>query len=589
MFSHYSMITKGNQVKNLLLGVVLLPAVVQAQLAFTIVNGTITITGYTGSDSVVSIPAKMGSLPVTSIGSGAFSSTNITSVRLPESVTSIEEMAFYGCRNLASITIPGNVTNIGAGAFNSCFCLTNVEIPASVSSIGDYAFFCCTNLAAINVAAANPHYSSAAGVLFNKDKTLLMQFPAGKAGSYSIPATVHTLADEAFGMNDDGQYPFPYAGCPGLTNLTLPGNLIHIGDHAFSHCVGLTSVNLTDGIASFGVEAFSWCSHLHNITVPGSVTNIGDLAFYYSGLEKVTVPGNVSTLGLGAFAVCSSLNTVLLQDGVTSIGEVGFNFCTNLTSIFIPESVTNIGERAFWFCTGLTNVTIPKYVASIGAYAFSACSSLNHIEVDARNASYVSVDGVLCGKNGGILIQFPGGRGGSYRVPDGITTIGDFAFGNYDPDFYGFDYLPACASLSSIIMPDSVISIGFENFNALDDLTRVYFEGDAPAVLGDLSYDSYVTIYYLPETLGWDTAPISNPTALWLPQMEMTGSSFGEQPGQFGFSLDWASGRTVVVEASTNLVDWQPVRTNALSTGSAYFSDPQWMNYLQRFYRLRSP
>src|ERR1035438_7706291 len=101
-----------------------------------------------------------------------------------------------------------------------------------------------------------------------------------------------------------------------------------------------------------------------------------------------------------------------------------------------------------------------------------------------------------------------------------------------------------------------------------------------------------VTVYYLPGTTGWDYILFESTfTALWLPPAQTTDSSFGVKTNQFGFNIDWASGQTVVVEVCTNLLnpDWQPVQTNMLTTGSVYFSDPQWMNYPGRFYRLRSP
>ena len=195
------MTTKGNLLKNFLLGaLLLLPAVVQAQFTFTTNNGAITITGYTGSNGVVVIPDTTNGYPVTGIGDNAFAGyNNLTNITIPNSITSIGIAAFDGCNNLAGITIPDSITNIGAAAFNSCLSLTNVTIPASVTSIGDYAFFYCTNLTAITVDATNPFYSSADGVLFNQDKTTLMQFPSGKGGSYPIPSSVTSLADEAFG------------------------------------------------------------------------------------------------------------------------------------------------------------------------------------------------------------------------------------------------------------------------------------------------------------------------------------------------------------------------------------------------------
>jgi hypothetical protein len=535
-----------------LLGAVLLftlSAVVKAQFTFTTNDdNTITLTQYTGSNNVVVIPASTNGYPVTGVGDTAFS----------------------GCVNLTSIEFPGSITNIGSGAFNSCFGLTNVAIPAGVNTIGDYAFVYCTNLTVINVDASNLNYSSADGVLFNKDESILLQFPSGKAGSYSIPGCVTRLADEAFGLDDHGYYPFNFSSCVGLTNLIIPASLTNIGDYSFSHCAGLSSVTLSDGIARIGVEAFSWCTNLSSAAIPGSVTSIGDLAFYYSGLTNVMISSSVTNLGLGAFAVCSSLAIVTIQQGVTSIGEAGFNFCTNLTDITIPDSIISIGDRAFWFCTGLTNVTIPDNVTNIGQYAFSACAKLLNINVDSDNPAYSSVDGILFNKDQTVLIQFPGGRGGNYAVPGSVTGIGSYAFGNYGVS-YGYGY------------PINSTPI------------NVYFQGNAPNSNGELNgfYGNVtLTVYYLPGTTGWDDISFGNAlTALWLPQAQTTDDSFGVKTNQFGFNINWASGHTVVVEACTNLFnpDWQPVQTNTLTSGTAYFSDPRWANYPVRFYRLRSP
>jgi hypothetical protein len=569
----------------LLLG---LPAAVQAQFTFTTnADDTITITGYTGSGGVVVIPDTTNGYPVTGIGDNAFESDDrLTNITLPYGLTSIGIWSFEGCVNLTGFILPDTVTNIGPGAFNSCTSLTNVIIPASVASIGDYAFIYCTSLTNIAVDGANPAYSSLDGVLFSKDKTTLVQYPSGKTGNYAIPDGVTNLADEAFGLDDHDQYPFPYDACAGLTNLSIPGSLVNLGAHAFSHCSGLASVTLANGVASIGTNAFSFCANLTNITMPGSVTSIGETAFFYSGLTSVTIPGSVTNFGLGAFAVCTSLTNVTLLNGVSSIGPQGFNFCTALANITIPGSVTSIGEMAFYFCSGLTNAIISASVTNMGNYAFSGCASLLDIEVSTDNLYYRSVDGVLYDEAETTLLQFPGGRGGSYLVPEGVTTIGDYAFASYDPSgSYYLQYPVACLELTNLTMAATVTSIGQGNFDGLMNLASLHFEGDAPVNFEDVPP---APLYILP---GADWDGFLGYLEYWLPAMQTTAASLTGPTNPFGFSINWARGETVVVDACTNLFnpDWQPVQTNTLTTGSANFIDPQWTSYPGRFYRLRSP
>jgi len=146
--------------------------------------------------------------------------------------------------------------------------------------------------------------------------------------------------------------------------------------------------------------------------------------------------------------------------------------------------------------------------------------------------------------------------------------------------------------VTNITIPGSVTSIGDQAFYHCTSLTSVYFRGDAPS-LGSSVFDSdnNATVYYLPGTTGWGTTFAGLPTVLWKPQVQTTDASFGVRTNQFGFNINWASGQIVVVEACTDLANplWSPVGTNTLTSGSSYFSDPDWTNYPSRFYRLRSP
>ena len=169
---------------------------------------------------------------VTSIGEYAFFNSGLTSVTISNSVTSIGRRAFYKCSGLTSVTIPNSVTSIGEDAFNSCSGLTSVTIGNSVTSIGEAAFYKCTGLTSINVASDNSNYCSVDGVLFNKDKTTLIQYPGGKQGAYTIPNSVTRIGD----------YAIYY--CTGLTSVTIPNSVTSIGYEAFRGCTGLTSVTI---------------------------------------------------------------------------------------------------------------------------------------------------------------------------------------------------------------------------------------------------------------------------------------------------------------------------------------------------------
>ena len=221
-------------------------------------------------------------------------SGNIT---IPNSITSIEAYAFLQCSNLVSVTIPDSVTSIGGNAFQQCTSLASVTIPDSVTSIGEGAFGKCTSLAAINVNSGNRLYSSDNGVLYNKDKTILIQFPGGKTGAFTIPDSV-----------------------------------TRFGKEAFNACINLTSVTIPNSVTSIGSWLFTGCRSLTSVTIPNSVTSIGD----------------------GAFASCPSLASITIPNRVTSIGERSFSSCTSLTSVKFEGTIAsrNLDNWAFGVGTG---------------------------------------------------------------------------------------------------------------------------------------------------------------------------------------------------------------------------------------------
>ncbi|MCK9316473.1 MAG: leucine-rich repeat domain-containing protein [Verrucomicrobia bacterium] len=269
----------------------------------------------------------------------------LPNVTASDGVASIPEGAFMGCSGLKSIIIPDSVTSIGDMAFYCCSSLTNIIIPDSVSSIGKKAFNCCNSLMEIVVGENNPNYSSLDGVLFNKDRTTLIQCPGSKSGTYTIPDNVTSIGEAAFW------------GCSSLTDIIIPDSVVFIESGAFYGCRSLTSLIIPDNVTEIESGAFFFCSSLTNIIIPDSVTEIGKYAFRYCGsLTNVTIPDSVTSIKSAVFSECRSLTSIIIPDSVTEIGKYAFRYCGSLTSITIPDSVTEIGEDAFWGCDKLTDV-----------------------------------------------------------------------------------------------------------------------------------------------------------------------------------------------------------------------------------------
>ena len=414
-------------------------------------DGTVEITDYNGSAKTVDIPEKINGKSVTSIGNCAFRyCTSLTSITIPNSVMEIGSSAFSGCSSLTSITIPNSVTEIGVYAFKGCTSLTSITIPNSVTNIGDSTFWGCSSLTAIYVAVDNKNYTSVNGVLFNKDKTALICYPAGKTDkSYNITNSVTSIGDYAFN------------GCSSLTSVTIPNSVTEIGGSAFVGCASLKSITMPNSVTSIGDMAFYKCSSLTSITIPDSVTSIGSSAFSdCSKLRSITIPNSVTSIGAWAFNGCTGLtainvamenqnyvspdgvlynkdkttiicypagkkgNNYKIPDGVTEIGSIAFSRCSSLTSVTIPNSVTSIGSGAFNGCTSLTRVTIPNSVTKIGWNAFSGCTSLTSITIpnSVKSIDWYAFRGCT--------------RLKSITIPNSVTSIGKNAFGYYYDNGY---------------------------------------------------------------------------------------------------------------------------------------------------------
>lgn len=261
------------------------------------------------------------------------------------------------------------VTGIGWKAFHNCTGLTSVTIPNSViNSIGRAAFYGCDHLTTINVVADNPIYCSVDGVLFNKDQTMLVEYPKGRKGGYTIPNNVKIIGKRAFSY------------CRGLTSVTIPNSVTSVSDSAFCECTSLWRVIIGDNVKNIGKRAFFKCASLTSVSIGNSVKSIGNGVFSYCrGLTSVTIPNSVTHIGENAFYYCSNLTSVAIPNSVTSIEKSTFSGCTNLTSVSIGNSVKSIGGWAFSNCTSLKSVVIPSSVTTIEKNAFLGCNYLKEI------------------------------------------------------------------------------------------------------------------------------------------------------------------------------------------------------------------
>ncbi|MBO8423556.1 MAG: leucine-rich repeat domain-containing protein [Firmicutes bacterium] len=386
--------------------------------------------------------------------------TDITSVTISDSVTSIGNYAFYGCTGVTSVTIGNSVKSIGESAFYNCNVLTSVTIPDSVESIGDYAFYNCRGLTSV-----------------------------------TIPDSVTSIGGSAF------------EDCTGLTSVTIPDSVTSIGGSAFSGCTGLTSVTIGNSVTSIGDSAFRGCTGLTSVTIPDSVESIGDYSFYdCSGLTSVTIGTSVTRIGSYAFSGCTdlvqnengvyyvdkwaincdtSVSEVILRNGTVGIGDNAFMWCSGLTSVTIPNSVTSIGEHAFWDCSGLTSVTIPNSVTSIGDMAFRDCSGLTAVYYTGDIAGWCGISFVNDKANplyyAGIL-YIDGQIVEDLVIPDSVTAIKAYAFYN-------------CTGLTSVTIPDSVTSIEYSAFEGCTGLTSVVFEAtEGWQVSGNSSFSYYISL-----------------------------------------------------------------------------------------------
>ena len=486
---------------------------------------------------------------VTSIGPSAFSGcSGLITLIIPKDVNNIGNKAFTGCSSLRSVTIcsdnlslsgvfpdsknvenliyadgctkamstgltsvsevslPQTLQSIDAGAFMNFTNLETIFIPKSVTSIGENAFSNCSGLTSVHIS----------------DLTAWCQISFSKSSSgnsYSNPACMahhlflngEEIKDLVIPSNVNSISNLAFWACHGLTSVTIPGNVKSIGQSAFASCQGLTSANIENGVTDIENWAFYNCKALATVNIGSSVTNIGDGAFNNCvSLNSVTIPRNVTKIGNKAFAGCSGLSSVtvctdnlslsgvfpdsknveklIYGEGCTKAVSTGL---TSVSEVVLPKTLQTIDANTFYNFRNLKEITIPQSVASIGENAFYGCSNLASVKVlvtdysDFCTNKIVSLIKSRIGKPV-MLIDENGNEIKDFRIPEGVTTVGEYAFCN-------------CSGLTSVLIPSSVTSISQQAFSGCNNVEKlIYGEGCTKAVSTGLTSVSEVV---LPKTL----------------------------------------------------------------------------------------
>lgn len=481
-------------------------------LTWTLDGGTLTISG-TGEmydynltdspwessiDDIRSLVVEDG---VTSIGKYAFLGAYLlTKVSLADSIESIGDAAFKFC-GFKEIDLPEGLIYMGDSCFDNGKLTGSITIPPYVQTLNNYMFFAC-KITDFNVSPESQYFCSENGVVYSKDMTELVIYPAYKTQTeFSIPEQVRTIGNNAFYCNDSiVSIVIPdnteiikesaFANCNALESVTLGKNLTEIGNNAFSGDEMLKKINLPENLLSIGETAFRLCSGLKEINLPASLKEIGSFAFKNcTGFSTVYIPAGVETIGHGVFATATGLTEIIVDENNTSYyseaGVVYFKKAPWLVaypaaksdaSFTVPENITSIYSDAFNGALYLKHIDLPDGMTKVPASAFSECGSLESVSLSSGVTQIADFAFYNCSSLTSI------------ELPEGLTRIDICAFcGCTSLEYINIpstteeiksQAFEGCTSLTAVVIPESVNKIGSSAFNKCPLSSAVILNND---------------------------------------------------------------------------------------------------------------
>ena len=482
------------------------------------------LTAYTGTDSVVTVPGG-----VDTIGEGAFAgNTTITEVELTyamdigkdafagctslvyvnnayrQSIRTLGEGAFAGCARLNSLACFSiSLTEIGARAFAGCTGLKSLFLPDNITAIGEDAFEGCTPAIYCGAGSTTAQTLSAIGrtgapltapgltfAYYSNDGWTVTAFD-GSVSDVVIPEGVKTINSSVFSGTAITSVSLPsslrrikssaFKNCTGLTEIPLPSGVTTMGSDVFNGCIGLRSVRLLQGLKSVASSAFQGCSNLTEVDIPASVTSIGSFALYgCKSLERVTLNEGLETIDSHVFYSCEKLTSLVLPGSLKTL-EYSALYGTAIPSVVLPENMTNCREQGKTRLIVGRNTVTAQNMATKPNYSVRPFADPQWPELDV----YYLIDEYTGEKSLQLYKYYEDGRT-SYTVPDAIAGISGQAFYSMGLDAG----LEDKSTLTEIIVPDSVKTIGTNAFAGQTALRRLVLPDNLTAIGDYIAYSS---------------------------------------------------------------------------------------------------